>query len=150
MPVRVRLSEIVGGMDLSSDRVTAHLHRPTGRVVMITDDAARAAELGDDAWVMPEELADARAVAAHADEYVALPNRAAIDEHHMMEQFAFALDDALVRESVCDALRGVGAFGRFKAMVHRLGLAEAWHTHRSSAYTEIARNWCEANGVDVD
>lgn len=150
MPVRVRLSEIVGGMDLSSDRVTAYLHRPTGRVVMITDDTAMAADRGDDAWVIPEELAEARNVEAHADEYVALPNQLAIDEHHMMERFAFALDDAPVREAVCGALHGAGTFRRFKSTVLRLGRAEAWYAYRSGAYADVAREWGEVNGIAFD
>ncbi|HUQ99702.1 MAG TPA: hypothetical protein VM166_09630 [Gemmatimonadaceae bacterium] len=65
-----------------SDQVTSYLHRPTGQILSVTDDALRAAEREDEDSVEPEELADARAIAAGREDYVALPDRFAIDESH--------------------------------------------------------------------
>ena len=76
---KVRLSEIVDGMDFQSDEMTSYLHRPTGRVLWVT-----------------------------------------------------------------------GAFRRFKDTVHRLGLADAWYASRERGYSDVARNWCEANDIPLD
>jgi hypothetical protein len=150
MPIRVRLSAIVEAMEMQSDEMTSYLHRPTGRVLTVSDEAFRAAEDDDEEWVEPEELADARSVLAAEDEYLALPDRFEIDEYRMMERFATGLDDAAARDAAQAALRGRGAFRFFKDTVHRLGLAPAWYAHRDNAYLDVARAWCEANGIEHD
>lgn len=94
MPSRVRLSAIVEGMQLQSDEMTSYLHRPTGNVVTISDDAIRAAEDDDEEWVSAEELEDARSLLAEEDDYLTLPDRFEIDEYRMMEGFAAGLDNS--------------------------------------------------------
>ncbi len=66
----------------------------------------------------------------------------------MMERFAAGIDDDRAREGTLIALRGTGAFRRFKDAVHSLGLADAWYTFRERAYGDLARTWCEAHGVE--
>lgn len=150
MPIQVRLSAIIEAMEMQSDEMTSYLHRPTGRVLTVSDEAFRAAEDDDQEWVEPEELADARSVLAAEDEYLALPDRFEIDEYRMMERFATALDNAAARDAALAALRGRGAFRYFKDTVHRLGLAPAWYAYRDNAYLNVARAWCEAHGVEHD
>jgi len=150
MPIRVRLSAIVEGMEMQSDEMTSYLHRSTGRVLTVSEEALRAAEDDDEEWVEAEELADARSVLAGEDEYLALPDRFEIDEYRMMERFATGLDDAAARDAALVALRGRGAFRYFKDTVHRLGLAPAWYAHRDNAYLDVARAWCEARGIEHD
>jgi len=150
MPSRVHLSAIVEGMQLQSDEVTSYLHRPTGNVVTISDDAIRAAEDDDEEWVSAEELEVARSVLATEDDYLLLPDRFEIDEYRMMEGFAAGLDNSDQRDAIMTALHGRGAFRYFKDTVHRLGLAEAWYAHRDAAYLDVARTWCEVNGIEHD
>lgn len=72
---KVRLSEIVDGMDVMSDQMTSYLHRPTGRVLFVSDEAFRAADDNDEDAVESEELADARAVSEGDDEYLEVARR---------------------------------------------------------------------------
>jgi hypothetical protein len=146
---RVHLKDIVEGMELQSDEMTSYLHRPTGRVLTVSDEAFTAAEEGDEEWVEPEELAEARNILAHDEEYVALPDRFEIDEYRMMERFALGIHDGENREEVLRALHGAGAFRRFKDAVHRLGLAADWYFYRDHDYERVAREWCEAHGIAI-
>jgi hypothetical protein len=146
MSARVPIEEIVEGLELQSDEMHSYLHRPTGRVVFVSDDALAAADDGDEELVSDEELATARAILAAEDEYLALPDRFEIDEYRMMERFGESLTDG--RDVVLTALRGRGAFRYFKDTVHRLGLANKWYAYRDECYTAIAREWCAANGVE--
>jgi hypothetical protein len=150
MPIRVRLSDIIDGMEMQSDEMTAYLQRPTGRVLVVSDDALQAAEDDDEDWVEPEELADARSILANESEYLALPDRFEIDEYRMMERFAAGIDDPLVRDTALEALHGAGAFRRFKDTVQRHDLAKAWYAYRDRGYAEVARTWCEINGINHD
>lgn len=41
-------------------------------------------------------------------------------------------------------------FRCFKDRVHEFGLADAWCKFRAERYRQIALDWCEAYGVEVD
>lgn len=148
--MRVRLTDIVDGMEMQSDEMHSYLHRPTGRVTTVSDEAFSAAESGDDEWVIAEELAEARAILADDADYLPLPDRFEIHEYRMMERFALGLADRHAREAALDAIRGRGAFRHFKDTVHRLGLASSWYEYRDEQYREVARRWCEEEGVEYD
>jgi len=81
------------------------------------------------------------------EHYLPLPDRFEINEYHIMERFCLSVDDADIREDLCDAIRGRGAFRRFKDRVQVYGMAEDWYRYRDAALREIARAWCEAHGI---
>ena len=151
---RVRLSDIVDAMDMQFDEMTTSLHRPTGQLVVVTSEAPRVAEDGDDpgdhAWLAPEEVEAARELAEGSDDHVVLPDRVEMDEYRMMARFVRGVDDADARHDLERAIRGKGAFRYFKDTVHRLGLADAWYAHRGRGYEEVARAWCEVNGIEFE
>ena len=148
--VRVRLKAIIEGMEFQSDEMTAYFHRPTGRVLPVSEEAFTAAEEGDEEWVEAEELAEARNILAHEDEYVALPDRFEIDEYRMMERFALGIQNVERQEELLRALRGTGAFRHFKDGVRRQGVADEWYSFRDRRYEEVARDWCEAHGIPIE
>ena len=149
MSTQVQLDAIVEGMEMQSDEMHSYLHRPSGRVITISDEALEAAENDDDESVTPEEMADARLILSADDECLELPDRFEIDEYHMMERFAYGLA-AAARDATLRALHGRGAFRYFKDTVHQLGVAKAWSGFRDSSYREVARSWCEAHGIAYD
>lgn len=57
------------------------------------------------------------------------------------------MEDSEVRDALLRAIRGQGAFRRFKEVIHERGIAEAWYAFRQRALEEIAVEWLEANGV---
>src|SRR5882724_2895320 len=93
----VSLKEILEGMEFQSDEMTAYLHRPTGRVILVSDEALLAAEEGAGAEAGLEELesADARGILKSGDDYLPLPDRFEIDEYRMMERSPWA---SLIRQ----------------------------------------------------
>lgn len=147
---RVRLSDIVDGMDFQSDDISSYLHRPSGHMLSVSDEAFRAAEEDDEDAVEAEELAAALAISGRSSEYVALPDRFDIDEYSMMERFAVEIDDQFKREEAMASLRGSKAFRRFKDTVNRLELADDRYALRERLYQDLARSWCEANGIELD
>ena len=149
MPTQVQIDAIVEGMEMQSDEMHSFLHRPSGRVVTVSDEELAAAEDDDSDSFAAEELAEARQIVSADDEYLALPDRFEIDEYHLMERFADGLGEA-DRDAALRALRGRGAFRYFKDTVHQLGLAKAWYDFRNECYRAIARDWCEEHGVAHD
>lgn len=149
MSTRVRIDALIEGMEMQSDEMHSFLHRPSGHIITIRDEALAAAENDDDESVTPEELADAQQILSAEDEYLALPDRFEIDEYRMMERFAHGLG-AAERDAALRALKGRGAFRYFKDTVNRLGLLKAWYSFRDDCYREVARSWCEAHGIALD
>ena len=150
MSARVPIREIVDGLQMQSDEMHSYLHRPTGDVVVISDDALAAAEDDDGDLVAAEELSTARSILAAQDEYLALPDRFEIDEYRMMERFAGSLPDGPERDAALTSIRGRGAFRYFKDTMHRLGLAKSWYAYRDECYRQVARDWCDTHGVECD
>ena len=55
----------------------------------------------------------------------------------MMERFCLSVDDEDMRDDLCDAIRGRGAFRRFKDGIQAYGIAEAWYRYRDEAYERL-------------
>jgi len=70
-----------------------------------------------------------------------------IDEYHMMERFAHTVDDKLSAELLA-AIKGKGAFRRFKDKVAGFGIEQDWCKFRDAKYKELAKDWCEANKAE--
>ena len=135
---------------MQSDEMHSCLHRPTGRIVTVSDDALAAAENGDEDCDIPEELPEARRIVAAQDEYLELPDRFEINEYRMMERFAESLADGSACDAALRALHRRGAFRYFKDTVHSLGVAKSWYAFRDECYWQVAREWCDANGIECD
>ena len=65
----------------------------------------------------------------------------------MMERFTETVQDEHKREMLDVALKGRGAFRRFKDTLIRVNLQTEWYAIRDAAYAEVAREWCERYGV---
>ncbi|MDP9176776.1 MAG: UPF0158 family protein [Gemmatimonadota bacterium] len=147
---KVRLADIVDGMEMQSDEMTGYLHRPTGRVITVRDEAFAAAEDDDEDFEDEEELAEAREIVGGGADYLALPDRFEIDEYRMMERFAMNTVDADAQDRLLSALRGRRVFRQFKDEVLQLDLADKWYAYRDQEYERVALDWCEANDIDFD
>lgn len=152
---RVKLSAILEGMEMQSDETHALLDRRTGDVLFVSDEEFRAAEEDADPSDYPEWQREniERAKTVEADttgRFVALPDPFEIDEWHMMQDFAFTVDDDALAESILRAIQGRGAFRHFKDLAGEAGLADRWCTYRDEQYREVALEWCEFQRIDVD
>lgn len=64
-----------------------------------------------------------------------------------MENFAEAVVDTRKRARLIYALRGKKPYRHFKDELNRLGLVQTYDAFRFLAFVEIAREWCEDQGV---
>src|SRR5258707_175580 len=139
MTIPVTLQDILEGMDFQSDEQSSFLNLTTGEVVTITDEELHAAEHDAPLEDFLEWQHDAIRIArdiVEADHSVPLPDRFEINEYRMMERFCLSVDDDDMRDDLCDAIRGRGAFRRFKDKVQAYGMAEDWYRYRDAALQE--------------
>ena len=150
MTIQVKLQDVLEGIDFQSDEQSSFLNLTTGEVVAITDEELRAAENDAPLEDFPEWQHDAIRIAGEiieTDHYLALPDRFEIHEYQIMERFCLSVDDEDMRDDLCDAIRGRGAFRRFKDRAQAYGIAEDWYRYRDAALREIAMAWCEEHRI---
>jgi hypothetical protein len=146
----IPLDEVVAGMDLPNDEWTTYLDRRTGELVTVTDEDQRLVEMGEDPEDLPdwqrETLPKVRE-ALRSDDFLPLPSKFDIHEYRIIERFSLRVEDDEVRDALIQAIRGRGAFRRFKEVLHERGLADVWYDYRQRAFEDIATEWLEANGI---
>lgn len=77
------------------------------------------------------------------DDYVRLPSQYDLHEYGIMEDFAEDRDD----EELSRALHGRKPFRSFKDTAKSQGTVDEYYAFRTSAYTDIAREWCRENEI---
>ena len=154
MTNRVKLNEIIEGLEFQSDERHSFLEKRTGEVVSITDEEMQAAE--DDESI--EDFTDwqrdlvriAKEITDETGDYIALPTKFDINEYSIMEEFCLSLNDVEMRETFSNLIKGSGAFGRFKDAIHEYDIADDWYKYHNDALKDIAIEWCREKGIDFD
>jgi hypothetical protein len=150
MTVVVSLKRIVEEMDVPSDHLHAYLNKETGELVTIGDEEIEIMERGDELDDCPEwqqEAIKKTEEVLSSEAFLPLPSKFEIHEYRIMEQFCLSLQDEGLSIDLLDAIRGHGAFRRFKEMIHRTGIAEAWYQFRHRALIEIAAEWLKSQEI---
>jgi hypothetical protein len=150
MKKAVSLDDIVEYMEFQNDEMASYLKKWTWELISVRGEEFRAAEDEDDLDDYPEwqqeEIRNARDV-LESDDYIALPSKFDIHEYGIMEDFCCSVEDDAVRADLLEAIRGRGAFRCFKSRIHAHRIEKRWYSFRDEAFLEIAREWCERNGI---
>lgn len=160
--VKAKLDDVIEAIEFSNEEMVAYLDTQTGRVEVVDEqtrgelrrqtpvdklpdwqrplvEVARLIEAEEEAMLETPDDASRR--------FLPLPDQFDVHEWQVMMEFAAGLEDPSHSRALCDALRGSGAFRRFKDTAHRLGVIDAWYAARDAAYRREAIDWCEVNGV---
>ena len=82
--------------------------------------------------------------------WIQAPRHYDLNEYDIMADFAENVSDPQKSNLLAVALRGKGAFRRFKDTLHRIGLTEEWYAFKHNEYVKIAKEWCEDNDLEYD
>jgi hypothetical protein len=152
MGTTVSVREVVDAFETASDEMSSYVNRATGQVITVTHEDLRLAEEDSDpdmpAW-QREAVTEAKGI-LNSDDWLELPNKFAIHEWEIMDQFGRSRSAESERSAVALAIRGSGAFRNFKATIRRLGIEEAWFAHKTRALETIAREWLMQKGLQPD
>lgn len=146
----VKLQNIIDGLAFLTDEDSSYLHTMTGEVVYITDEELRAAAEAKPLDDFPAWQHDALRIAKdilETDLYLPLPTKFDIHEYRIMERFCYSIEHDDIRDELCQAIRGRGAFRSFQDKIYEYSIAEAWYQYRDEALREIAIAWCEEHGI---
>ncbi|MFC3282651.1 UPF0158 family protein [Litchfieldella rifensis] len=151
MPLPVLLKDVVEVIEPLSDEWQAYINRDTGELVSFTDEEAQLAEAEDiDDSLVPEwqqEILPKVREVLGSEAFVQLPDKFDFHEYRVMERFCLELDDSELQEELLDAIRGRGAFRRFKELIHIKGIDKAWYAYRERELKAFAAEFLEAEGI---
>jgi hypothetical protein len=154
MAIRVKLDDIIEGLELQSEERYAFLDKRTGEVVSISDEEMQAAEDDEPIEDFPDWQQDlvriAKEIVDETGDYIDLPTKFDIDEYSIMEKFCLSLDDSEMSDDLYSAIKGSGAFRRFKDAINEYDIADDWYKNRNDALREIAIEWCQEKGIEFD
>jgi hypothetical protein len=147
----VSLQSVVNEMDVLSDEVTAYINKKTGELYSVTEEEVGILERGyeEDEFIpewQRETLPKVREVLESGD-FVLLPDKFEIHEYSIMERFCLSLSDEGLQDELLNAIRGSGAFRRFKDAIYRKDIQDDWYRFRDQALKRIAIDFLEAEGI---
>jgi hypothetical protein len=136
--MKVKLSDLEdavmftgGGMEFES---AAYLDRETGKIYFTSD-------LYEDEEV-PEDVDS-------SDRYLRLPDTYDLDLGKVLV-FEFVKQRLPEEyERVRDIFGRRGAYGRFKDLLERRDLLDAWYEHESTKTGDALKDWCEEEGIEL-
>ena len=148
MATIVSLRDFVNELEFMSEERHSYVNRKTGEVLCATVEALSAIEEGEEDslpdW-LADELPKLREVVSSGD-WLRMPSRFELEEYRIMEDFCGTLRDQTLAADLLDTIGGRGTFGRFKNMLHRHNIHEAWYRFRDLALREFAIEWLEDHG----
>lgn len=151
--VIVSLAAVVYELEGIADEFPAYLNIKTGEVVTISQEEMGMAEEGyplDDLDESEREMVEIAIEILETDNYLKLPTQYDIHEYDIMKRFSYAYPDELISDTLLSAIRGSGAFQRFKNTIHRFNIQDEWYAYRTKALEEIAVEWLEENGLSYN
>lgn len=152
MAIRVKLYDIIEGMEFQSDESTSYLNKSTGKVITISEEEFRAVRDEGPIENFPEwqheNIRTAKEMLG-TDNYIPLPTRFDIHEYDIMEKFCLSVRDKEVSNTMYSSIKGSGAFKRFKRNIRRYNIEDDWYTYRDAAIKEIAIDWCNNNNIEL-
>jgi hypothetical protein len=89
-------------------------------------------------------------VVENGDKYVELPTKWEINDYNIMERFCGSLDNEKMAEELYSAIRGKGAFQRFRYTLQRYGMEDQWYNFREAGLKKIAIRWCGDNDIILE
>jgi len=136
MTLPVSLKSVVDEMDVMNDDWAAYINRRTGQLVTITEYDR-------------EESTEALQVEESPD-FIALPSKFDIHEYSIIERFCESVSDPELQQQLFSAIRGGGAFRRFKDMIRHSGAEDDWYAFRQTALESIASSFLDAHGIPYE
>lgn len=133
----IRLQQVMDAIEMACDSYTEFFDSQTGETVSLPDPI----QTGE----TDEELKEL--LETEPDRFLRFPTRFEIHEYSIMESFIEALPSGRICNELAQAIRGRGAFRRFKDTIRYYGIEQLWYDYLENAYREIAIRWCRENDL---
>lgn len=152
MNIQVKLKDIIEEIEIQFEESRSFLNIKTGEIMLVTSEDLRAAEDEKPFEHLPEWEKENRMTAIDVVEnfenYIELPTKYEVNEYEIMENFCLTVSDQRKQESLLRAIKGKGAFGRFKDKIIDFEIENQWYSYRDECFKQIAIEWCQENKIN--
>jgi len=150
--IKVKLKDIIEEIEIQFEESRSLLNIKTGEIVLVTSEDLRAAEDEKPFDHLPEWEQENRMIAIDVVEnfenFIELPTKFEVNEYEIMENFCLIVSDQSKQESLLRAIKGKGAFRRFKDKIIDFEMEEQWYSYRDECFKQIAIEWCQENKIN--
>ena len=122
--MQIRLDEVIEAIDNTDVDTRFYYYIPEERIIQGNDEDIK------EKYLIP------------------LPTHKQIDDYGTMRNFIEDKCDGEAREWLEEAIRGAGAFRRFRSTLDRFALTDQWYDYQEEAHENIAIDWCEYYGIE--
>lgn len=137
--MKVKLQDVIDGIDMVSEDSTCYLDRETDEVLFISEIADN--DYDDDILELLEE---------GSDRFIEFPSQWDRNDYQTMVDFIESLPQRKEQNLLAISINGSGAFRRFKYTASELGLLDDWYRFLNNAHRELAIEWCEDNEIEYE
>ena len=135
--MKVKLKDIIDAIEQTDQDSEFFLDKETGDIVWVNDMCMEREE--------HEEISEQ--LDAHG--CYRLPTSYDIHDYDIMVSF-INTQSGEAYNRLSSAIKGRGAFRRFKDALYHLGIEQSWYDFQADAYKKIAMEWCEEHDIDFD
>ncbi|WP_066074643.1 UPF0158 family protein [Neobacillus soli] len=152
MSIQINLKDIIEEMEIQFEESRSLLNITTGEIVLVTSEDLSAVEDEKTFDILPEWEQENKMIAIDVVEnfenYIELPTKYEVNEYEIIENFCLTVSDQRKQESLLRAIRGKGAFRRFKDEIIDFEMEEQWYSYREECFKQIAIEWCQENKIN--
>ena len=127
----ISLSDLASDLQILSSEIDGYLNLQTGEAVLVPADEPDEAVLGSDEWIH-------------------LPSAFEFNDYRIMRDFCESVSPDAGGQRLTRAIRGSGAFRRFRAEIERLDLEPQWYAFRDAAYERFLAAWLTDRNLPFD
>lgn len=138
--MRIKLQTVIDAIEQASDAYTMLYDTKTNETVYLPD-----------VWITgetDEELA--KLVGNEPERFLRFPTKYEIHEYSIMASFVDYLPQGRIKSELSSAIRGKGAFRRFKQTIRFHGIEHLWYDYKANAYRELAERWCRDFKIEFE
>lgn len=134
----IPLKQVIQAIEEANEVFTSFWDTKTGKTVYLADP------------LMTGETDDALSAEMEnePERFLRFPTKYEIRQYRIMEDFIDQIPPGKAQEELAYAIRGKGAFRRFKQSVRFHGLEQRWYDYLAQAFREVAIRWCAEEGLE--
>ncbi|MCD8161344.1 MAG: UPF0158 family protein [Clostridiales bacterium] len=138
--MKIKLQEVIDAIEQADDDWTGFYDTLTGETVWVGDPL-----MTGESYEELEALID-----SSGNRFYRLPTKFDIHEYGIMRDFVDDLPAGALQNQLASAIRGRGAFRRFRNILSHYGMEQQWYDYRDEAYRQIAIRWCRDEGFEYE
>ncbi len=138
--MKIKLQQVIRAIEGANEVFMSFWDTTTGKTVYLAEPLMTEMTEADEALASEMENTPER--------FLRFPTKYEIHQYRIMEDFIDQLSPGKAQEELAYAIRGKGAFRRFKQSVRFHGLEQRWYDYLAKAYRELAIRWCVEEGLE--